>query len=449
MSKGWFGTDGIRGKAGEEPLTLPLMTGLGLALGESCEGKGSALLARDTRESGPAIATALGRGLAGSGMVVTDLGVLPTAGLALAVRQSEAGVGLVISASHNPWEDNGVKVFGADGYKIDDDRESVLEEAMEACMRRPLPLDLPPTRSIDGAAAYRKTMIEKHQHLDLSGLTLAVDCAHGSATDTAPAVLVALGATVRPLGNRPDGRNINAQCGSTHMELLIEHVQEGGCDLGLAFDGDADRVLMVDRRGRVCTGDHMLGFLAIWLDGLGKLPERTVVATVMSNLGFERMLSDADLKMVRTPVGDRHILETMVKSDLAIGGEDSGHLLQRFDGQLLGDGLLTSLTVMEALVETGRDLTSVVDGVVKVPQVLLNVPVTSRPPLEDLLQLTAAQREAEEVHGDQIRILLRYSGTENLARVMVEGIEEGVVAEVSENLAKIWAEEIATKGGSG
>ncbi len=452
MQRRWFGTDGIRGKAGAEPLTVPFLTRLGQVLGEqarqasSSAGRGLALLARDTRESGPEIARALALGMAAEGLTVVDLGVLPTAGMPLAMRREEAALGLVISASHNPWQDNGVKVFGRGGLKLPDAAEAAVEARLESMGVKPLPVDLPQPRTRDGAAAYCEEMLARFGRLDLSGMNLAVDCAHGSASSTAPRVLLELGASVTPLANRPDGRNINEDCGSTHMGSLAARVTADGFDLGLAFDGDADRVLMVDAQGRFCTGDHMLGFLGPWLGSRGELPGDSVVATVMSNLGLQRHLAAEGLTLLRTSVGDRHVLAAMIAGDYGLGGEDSGHLILPHAGHLLGDGLLTALLVLRGLRETGRDLVSVVDAVAKVPQVLLNVPVVSRPPLESLPRVTDFVAAAEATHGDDVRIVLRYSGTEPLARVMVEGVDAAVVDRLSLQLADLWRTEIETRG---
>lgn len=444
MSRRWFGTDGIRGRAGVEPLVPDFLARLGRALGEQSDG-GEVLLGRDTRESGPAIAGDLARGLRAGGARVTDLGVLPTAAVPMAMRVRGAAFGVMVSASHNPWADNGVKVFAAGGLKLGDAQEIALEERIEALPA--VPADAPDAVHVeDGAAAYEAVLRVRFAHVDLSGLTLAVDCAHGSAHLTAPDVLRSRGATLTVIGAEPDGRNINEGCGSTDLRALTEIVSAGGHDLGLAFDGDADRVLMVDSRGRPCTGDHMLAFLGRALDARGELPGRTVVATTMSNLGLEQTLTAAGISLHRTQVGDRYVLEAMQQGGFALGGEASGHLLFATAGAYLGDGLYTALQLLGALVETGTDLASVVDSVPSVPQVLLNVPVAGKPPVETLERLQQAVSAAEADHGADIRIVLRYSGTENLARVMVEGTDAGVVDALSSDLARLWEEEIAAVG---
>lgn len=449
MTRRWFGTDGIRGRWGEGALTVPFLEALGVALGELAGRGATVLVARDTRESGPVIVRALARGLAAAGAETVDLGVVPTAGLPMAMRARGVRHGAVISASHNPWDDNGVKVFGPGGFKLGDATEEAIETRVDELLAEGGPLagdGVEPHRE-DGAADYRRAILAAVDGLDLTGLVVAVDCANGSACATAPAVLTSLGAQVTTLHDAPDGRNINADCGSTHLDALAQHVAAGRYDLGLAFDGDADRVLMVDSQGRTCSGDHMLGVLGTWLADRGELTGRGVVATVMSNLGLERFLAAHDIALERTQVGDRHVLAAMLAGDYAVGGEDSGHVLLRVDGQPVGDGLYTALTVLAALRDTGRSLADAVDAVRRVPQKLINVPVAERPPLDDLPRLTERVAAAQAEHGDAIRVVLRYSGTEPLARVMVEGLEADVVDALSSELAELWPDEIAARLG--
>jgi phosphoglucosamine mutase len=447
VSGRWFGTDGIRGKVGEEPLVPHTLARLGRALGDHAGGE-SVLIASDTRASGPEIVAALLRGLRAAGSPVIDLGVMPTAGLPLEVRARGAALGLVVSASHNPWKDNGIKVFGADGLKLSDESEAALESRVEALEPGEIPAgDGEAAQTEDGAAAYVSWILEGFAGLDLSGMRLAVDCAHGSASLTAPAVLRELGASVTALFDRPNGENINAACGSTHLQALAAQMSSGEHDVGLAFDGDADRVLMVDRSGRTCDGDHMLGFLGPWLAERDELPERTVVATVMSNLGLERMLAAQQIELVRTPVGDRHVLAAMRTGGYGLGGEASGHLLFPVGDHMIGDGLYTSLQLLSGLQEQGTGLSGVIDAVPRVPQVLINVPVTSRPPLDELDGMGARVAALSAEHGDDLRIVLRYSGTENLARVMIEGVDAALVDAISAELAELWKQEITRHSG--
>ena len=467
MTRRWFGTDGIRGLAGDGPLATPFLVRLGRALGEQAleeshagpdAARPLALLARDTRESGPAIVTALAEGLTVAGMDVVDLGVVPTPGLPMAMRTRGASRGIVVSASHNPWRDNGVKLFGPGGQKLTDEQELALEARIDALggeQEADEPKELTTgyvasaPKEEPGAMAYISEMVERFSRLDLSGLRVTADCAHGAASVTAPFVLKELGADVTPLCCEPDGRNINDGCGSTHLELLATATAGGGYDLGMAFDGDADRVLMVDARGRSCTGDHMLGFLGEWFHSKGELHDATVVATVMSNLGLERRLTDQGIRLLRTAVGDRYVQAAMREGGYGLGGEASGHLLFGAENDFTGDGLYTALRVLEGLVDTGRSLEQVVDAVPQVPQLLLNVPLEARPPIERLPGLTERVAAAEAEHGDRIRIVLRYSGTENLARVMVEGLDGEVVTALTHELAELWKEQVAQHGPRG
>jgi phosphoglucosamine mutase len=447
VSRHWFGTDGIRGRAGEFPLLPEFMTRLGRALGEEARG-GLVLIARDTRESGPAIVQALADGLLGEGAQVVDCGVEPTAALPVAMRQRGAALGLVVSASHNPWEDNGVKVFGAGGLKLPDEREAALERRIVALEGAPPRASQGTARAEDGAHDYVAWLTQRFAASRLDGLRLLVDCANGAASDTAPAVLAALGAQVTPLFDQPDGRNINAGCGSTHLQALTERVRAAGAgvDLGLAFDGDADRVLFVDGSGRTCDGDHVLGFLGPWLRGRGELPGDALVATVMSNLGLQRALAARGVRMLRCPVGDRHVLAALQREGLALGGEASGHVLFREGEAYIGDGLYTALRLLVALKAERTTLAQVIDAVPRVPQILLNVKVAARPPIETLPALQAAAAAAQARHGEDLRLVLRYSGTENLARVMVEGVDDELVRRLAAELAEIWQADILARG---
>ncbi|MHC5211247.1 MAG: phosphohexomutase domain-containing protein [Planctomycetota bacterium] len=471
----WFGTDGIRTRAGEPPLVPAFLVRLGRALGEQAGPGGVVFLARDTRESGPAIVADLATGLIAAGADVLDLGVMPTAGLPVAMRARGAALGLMVSASHNPWQDNGIKVFGAGGTKLDDAREAKLEARVEAlggigseggpaatpaqtttqssvqtaqavesvgetAPRRPA------LRQADGAAAYREWILGRFAGLDLTHCALLVDCAHGCASAAAPPILGRLGARVTSIFDRPDGRNINAGCGSTHLASLAAQMASGRHDAGLAFDGDADRVLLVDRRGRTCDGDHMLAFLGPWLAKRGELPGRAVVATVMSNLGLQRTLTAAGVDLVRCAVGDRHVLAAMRAGGHALGGEASGHLLFLDEGHVIGDGLYTALRLLEGLRDTGSDVAALIDSVPRVPQILVNVPVRSRPPVEQLPRLTARVAALQAEHGDALRLVLRYSGTEDLARLMVEGLSAPLVESVGAELSALWAAEIEAQG---
>ncbi len=455
MSRRWFGTDGIRGPAWEGPLAPGFLRALGQALAQGAPGGGEALIAQDTRESSAAMARLLACGLAQGGLRPVRLGVLPTGGLPPQIRAAGAALGLVVSASHNPWADNGVKVFGADGAKLADAEEAAVEARLSALAPQaaaPLPAesDTPGERR-DGAQAYLDWLLGRFAGVSLRGWKLAVDCAHGSASAVAPAALRRLGAQVTALHDAPDGRNINEGCGSTHVEALAAVVAEAAAagrpfDAGLSFDGDADRVLLVDAAGRVCDGDHLLGLLGPLMAERDELPGRALVATVMSNLGLERHLARHGLSLRRCAVGDRYVLAALREQGLALGGEASGHVLIREGEHYVGDGPTTALAALSGLSASGRPVAALIDEAPRVPQRLVNVKVAAKPPLEALPRLTAAARQAQERHGAELRILLRYSGTENLARVMVEGVDAALVEALTEQLAALWADEVAAGG---
>jgi len=445
VSRRWFGTDGIRGRAGAEPLTESFLVRLGMALGREVGAGAQVLVGRDTRESGPAIITHLSNGLLGANARVVDLGVIPTPAMPMALRARDAALGIIVSASHNPWPDNGIKLFGRGGVKLPDAREAAIEAIVEQLgERRALQVNGRPERA-DGAEPYRAEMLARFAGLDLDGLMIAVDCANGATYDTAPAVLEELGAVVTAIADKPNGRNINEGCGSTHLDALRRLVANGDYELGVAFDGDGDRVLMVDADGRVATGDHMLGFLGRAMHEAGALPGDAVVGTVMSNLGLERMLAGNGVRLLRAPVGDRYVHAEMQAAGAVLGGEASGHLILLEDGHYHGDGLHTALRVLEGLVHRRASLASVIDAMPSLPQVLVNVPVRDKPPIESLDALVTMAEEARARHGDDVRVVLRYSGTEDLARVMVEGVDPGLVERLAADLADAWTRAVGAK----
>jgi len=404
----------------------------------------------DTRASGPLFEHALTAGLLSMGCHVLPLGVLPTPGIALLTRQLGAAAGLVISASHNPFADNGIKVFGGDGFKLDDADELALDRWTAGA--DPLPVepasgdDLGHVRPVaDATERYAQALVASFPLPGgLAGVRVVLDCAHGAAYRVAPAVLEALGAQVTLIGVQPDGRNINTGCGSLHPEALSEAVVATGARLGVALDGDADRAILVDERGRVVDGDQVMGLCAEHLHARGALTGDTVVATVMSNLGLEIALRERGLKLLRTPVGDRHVVAALRAGGYVLGGEQSGHLV--FMGQsTTGDGLLAGLQVLAVVLERDTPLSELAALVQPVPQLLINLRVSDRPPLDSLGAVVAAQREAEAELGERGRVLLRYSGTELLARVMVEGLD----AEPVERHAKALAAAIRAEIGAG
>lgn len=435
-----FGTDGIRGIAGRSPLDPPTVRRFGAALAEVLGRDGASapkvVLGRDTRESGPWLRDAVASGIAARGGSAVDAGVLTTPGLAFAVGAGRFDAGVMISASHNPYEDNGLKVFTRDGTKLPDAVEAAVEEGMLA-LDAIDPGERPGPAPEDGVLVLRYIeFLERAVATDghLRGVRLVMDCANGAAYRIAPAVFRHHGANVAVLGDRPDGRNINLDCGSTHVDPLRRAVVEGGFEYGIAFDGDADRALLVDRRGRLVDGDHILYLAARKLRRDGGLRGDAVVGTVMSNLWLEHRLAQEGVRLLRAPVGDKYVLERMVADDVVIGGEQSGHVIFR-ERSTAGDGILTALFALEAVLEEPEPLDAILDGIVPCPQLLLNVRVSEKPDLRAHPSVGPVVAEAERALAGSGRVVLRYSGTEPLARVMVEATDGDAV--------RLWAERIA------
>lgn len=399
---------------------------IGRALGDA-SGGGAVLVGQDTRRSGPMLEAALAAGLASAGADVVLGGVMPTPAVAeLVARDGTFVAGAVISASHNPFGDNGIKLFGPDGFKLPDDDEAALEAAMSAltaatdeAMPRPTGAAVGSINRWDGAVeVYRERLIER-LGIDLSGQRIVLDCANGATVTAAPQVLSALGADVVPIGIDPDGVNINEGCGSTHLEALQAAVVEQGARLGLAFDGDGDRVLAVDSAGQVVDGDQILAILAIWMRQRGELPGPAVVTTTMTNLGFRRAMADEGIEVRWTDVGDRYVLEEMRAHGFVLGGEQSGHLINLASGPT-GDGLAGGLMLLAALAERGQSLSDAAAVMTRMPQRLVSVRVQRKDDLPDASDVWDMVRAEEQGLGDDGRIVLRASGTEPLVRVMVE-----------------------------
>ena len=439
-----FGTDGVRGRVGDE-LTPELVLALGRAAARVLGGD-RFLVARDPRLSGPLLEGALTAGLAAEGVTVERLGVLPTPAVAF-LAAAEGVPGAVISASHNTYADNGVKLFTAEGRKLDD----AIEERLEGELERP-PAE-PRTGTGLGAVVDRDDAADRYvdglvASLDgrrLDGLSVVLDCANGAASVVGPAAVRRLGAEVDVVAAEPDGRNINEGCGSTAPELLAERVQATGADAGLAVDGDADRVVAVDATGRVVDGDHLMAICALDLAERDRLAERTVVVTVMTNLGFRRAMAERQVRVVETPVGDRYVLEALEEGRWSLGGEQSGHVIFR-DLATTGDGLLTGLQVLDAMSRSGRSLADLASVMRSLPQVLRNVPVTARG--IDVGAALADEVAAEEARLGEGRVLLRPSGTEPVVRVMVEA---GTTEEAEAAAARLAAavERLGTTAASG
>ena len=471
MAVGLFGTDGVRGVPGEPPLDRSTLVGLGAAVAAACRGpRRRVLIGRDTRESGEWMTGVLAAGVAGAGSRPVDAGVLSTPAVAFLTRAGGYDAGLVVSASHNPHPDNGVKVFTAAGEKADADLEARIAAAVSAAT--PSATAAPPTdtgREADdvhvepGAAPASGPVprIERVRTIDEyvehtagilatvpvpAGLRIAVDCAHGATGRTAPVVLRRLGLDPVVLHDRPDGRNINRGCGSTDPDVLARVVVEQGCDLGAAFDGDGDRVTLVDHRGRPVSGDAVLLVVARWLAAGGRLARRGVVATVMSNVALEEVLAADGITLHRCAVGDRLVRAEMRRRGLSLGGEQSGHVILA-DHLPTGDGLAVALTVLRAMIETGRGLADLAADLVPRPQVLVNVAVSRRARLEELPGVTRLIDAASRRLAGSGRVLVRYSGTEPLLRIMMEGPDEAQIRGLAEEIADRVRAEIGVEPG--
>ena len=438
MPKALFGTDGVRGVPGTPPLDDATLYAIGRSLGAYlCRDTAEphALIGMDTRESGPHIASLLASGLAQAGASVAFAGIITTPGVACLVRKKDFQAGVVISASHNPYHDNGVKLFSHAGMKFPDSVEEALEADIFEHRNEPAPRNAKPlvadeTLDAQYLAFLRGRLIPG---ANLAGLRIVLDCANGAAYRLGPELFRSLGAEVIAIGDSPDGRNINADCGSLHLEALQKRVVAERAALGVAFDGDADRALFVCASGKIVNGDGILLAAARYYTSQNKLTGNRVVATSMSNLGLERALAREGISLARANVGDRYVLEEMLRSGNVLGGEQSGHVIFLEDSPA-GDGLLTALKIA-SLVALNGPLESLIEGFKDYPQIILNVKVRSKPPLESLPEVSQALAEANSALGENGRIVLRYSGTEPLARVMVEAEREADVERFSQSLA--------------
>ena len=438
VTRKYFGTDGIRGKVGDFPITPEFVLKLGWAAGRVLargEG-GKVVIGKDTRISGYMFESALEAGLSAAGVDILLLGPMPTPAIAYLTRTLHADAGIVISASHNPFEDNGIKFFSGDGTKLADE----VERAIEAELDKPMEMAPPATlgkarRVVDAGGRYIEFCKSTFPNtMNLKGLKLVVDCANGATYHVAPDVFRELGAKVLPLANDPDGLNINVNCGSTYPHQLQEAVLVHGADLGIAFDGDGDRVLMVDQQGELVDGDELLYIIAAARHRDEGLPG--VVGTLMTNLGMEHALKQAGIGFERAAVGDRYVMEKLQQCGWSLGGEGSGHLIC-LNCTTTGDGIISALQVLRAMVEQGKDLHELKSGMTKYPQILINVRLPQRIDVMGLEAVQLAVREAESDLGDAGRVLLRPSGTEPLIRVMVEGEDARQVSRVAEQLADV------------
>ena len=461
-----FGTDGMRGEAGHFPLDAQTVWTIGRSLARHLtEQVGHApriLLGRDTRESGEGIERAFVDGARGAGAVCQSAGIITTPGVAYLTRTLPADAGVVISASHNPYQDNGIKIFAPTGRKLDDATERQIEADIYQAQGEPraggdeaharvIPDEISEggfevageagQATTDSAETLQARYLdylseEVAAGLRLDGLRLVVDCANGAATQLAPALFTRLGAQVFAVGNVPDGRNINRECGSLYVERLGDKVIAAGADLGVAFDGDADRALFVDGRGGIVDGDATLWVMAKSFQSRGELAGDQLVATVMSNIGLELALESRGIEMLRTDVGDKYVLEELLRTGASLGGEQSGHLIFPHVS-LAGDGMMTTLFLLRAMCETGKSLETLSAGFTRYPQVLVNVRVREKRPFAEVAEIAEEARRTDAALAGQGRLLLRYSGTEPLARVMLEGQSQDEIEGLAHNLATV------------
>ena len=447
QSRQLFGTDGIRGVAGDFPLTLGSTYLIGRALGHDLTRNARrprAVIGQDTRESSQWIADRVAQGLAAVGVEVHSAGVITTPGIAYQARSRAMAAGVVISASHNPWTDNGIKVFSGDGFKLTDARELAIEQEIFALLQTP-PLDVNlraqiPKPCLPGEVELRHAYIDslaESVSSDLSRLRVLADCANGAATAEAPELFRKLGIAVEFACVSPNGKNINEGCGALHPEVLGKTVAESGrkFDLGVTFDGDADRALFCDASGHVVNGDAVLLAAARDLKSHGKLTGDTVVATTMSNMGLESALKKSGIRMLRANVGDKYVLEEMLKTGATLGGEQSGHIIFRDGDATTGDGLLTSLRLMDIMVRSGKSVAGLVGDFKVFPQKIQNVRVREKIPLAQVPEVQRAIESAERELDGNGRVVVRYSGTEMLARVMVEAESEEKMHELTAKIA--------------
>ncbi len=441
-----FGTDGIRGTAGQPPLDPPTVRRIGAALVkalDASEGHPHLLIGRDTRESGEWIERELAAGARRAGADVKTLGVMPTPAVAYLTRTTDVTLGAVISASHNPYEDNGIKVFSGAGHKFNEDRERLVESIVSDPGWQLDDDEAPTVAAVDESDAYLDHL---HDMLAdpaaLRGRRLVVDCANGATTRVADRLFRSLGFEVVLLGASPDGRNINLACGSTHPESMAAAVRDAGAIAGVAFDGDGDRAIFADERGQIVDGDAVMLMCARHLQAEGRLRGKTVVATVMSNIGLELALAESGIALRRTQVGDKYVMEELLRNGFSLGGEQSGHIIFT-DYLFTGDGLATSLGVLRVMAATGRSLSSLAAQLVTYPQVLVNVRVRERRDLASVPAVAHVIAGVESRLAGQGRLLVRYSGTEPLLRIMLEGRDRDEITTWANEIAGIVKQELA------
>ncbi len=444
MRRKLFGTDGIRGVANVDPMTGEVALQLGRAIAylfKEVKGRHRIVVGKDTRLSGYMLETALASGICSMGADVMLVGPLPTPGIAFITTSMRANAGVVISASHNPYYDNGIKIFSHDGFKLPDQMEHQIEDLILSNHLH----SLRPTANAVGKAYRIDDAIGRYivflkntfpNDLTLDGLRIALDCANGAAYRVAPAVFEELGAEVIPTGVEPDGENINADCGSLHPEVIGRLVLEKEADIGIALDGDGDRIVFVDRHGKLVDGDHILAICGLQLLSEKRLKKGTLITTVMSNMGLDRSIEAVGGKVVRTQVGDRYVVEEMVRGDYNLGGEQSGHTIF-LDYNTTCDGILTALQVLAIMKQKERPLDELATVMESLPQVLYNVKVKEKKDLSDFQEIDEGIKKIEKSLGHSERILIRYSGTEPLLRIMVEGEDETKLHKYAQDLVEL------------
>ncbi|ADD68072.1 phosphoglucosamine mutase [Denitrovibrio acetiphilus DSM 12809] len=447
----YFGTDGVRGKANEFPMTATFALRLGQAVAKQFSNGGKKIhkvvIGKDTRVSGYMFESALVSGITSMGLDAVLVGVLPTPAISFITRSLRADAGVVISASHNPYYDNGIKFFSGDGYKLPDETEISIEQTTDEMIQNgeiPISTDrIGKAYRVDTAIGryveFSKSTFDKD--IDLSGMRLVVDCSNGANYKVAPMAFEELAAKINVMGNEPDGMNINSGCGSVYPEAMCAKVKEKGADLGISFDGDGDRVIFSDENGEMVDGDIIMGICAKYMNSLGYLNKNTMVCTVMSNFGFEKSMLEAGVKLVRTDVGDRYVMAEMLKNGYNLGGEQSGHIIFS-DYNTTGDGLVSAMQLLKVIVRSGKPLSELKKFITLYPQVLKNFKVQKKIPV-DYLERTSKEIQAvnKELDGTG-RVLVRYSGTENKLRVMLEGEDLSRITEYAENIGANAVKEI-------
>jgi phosphoglucosamine mutase len=451
MTRKLFGTDGIRGVANVDPMTGELAMQLGRAIAhlfKEVKGRHRIVVGKDTRLSGYMLETALASGICSMGADVMLVGPLPTPGIAFITTSMRADAGVVISASHNPYYDNGIKIFSQNGFKLPDEMEHRIEDLIlsnHLHSLRPTASEVGKAHRIDDAVGRYVVFLKNTfpNNLTLDGLRIVLDCANGAAYRVAPTVFEELGAEVIPIGIEPNGENINANCGSLHPEVVSRVAVEKGADIGMALDGDGDRIVFVDRRGKQVDGDHILAICGLQLLSEERLKKGTVVTTVMSNIGLDRTLKSAGGKVVRTQVGDRYVVEEMVRGNYNLGGEQSGHTIF-LDFNTTCDGILTALQVLAIMKRKERQLDELAEVMEPLPQVLYNVQVKEKKDLVEFPEIEGRIKEIEKSLGQCGRVLVRYSGTEPLLRIMVEGEDETKLRRFAQDIVELVKKHIGT-----